>query len=455
MDNVKIFAAKLWKQRFWVLASTISLFGLIFLFLVTSHLKDNAKTRSNAINSAKNDIFRVTSIPDHPNEEFHKEQEEINKLLENAVGEAWEQKWEDQKGILDWPEILGPPFLGIVEPLRPIERNFPLTPDQDWEEPLRVHQRVAYADYISEELPDLAETVRATWNVATGTRNNEEELGMVHWDPANQQEIQDKYFQWPKRRNRQPTTLDVLYAQEDLWVLEALTKIIAETNRDSDARHNLIIKDIDFIQIGRMAGMPASDILFLAPAEGEDNPRESDARETDSYETRGREVTTEGELKDHPAEGRYVDKNYLPLPAQLLWEAGESNEAETAYLAVAKRMPIRMGLVMDQREINRLLIACGNSPLTVEVRQVRINPSSSAGTTDQGRETSRSSSESGTSLSSEGISSYDVPIEIYGIIYVFNPVDNPKLRPEESDSEAEAQENASPAQPSADEDSAR
>src|SRR5690606_27773451 len=74
-----------------------------------------------------------------------------------------------------------------------------------------------------------------------------------------------------------------------------------------------------------------------------------------------------------PAEGRYVDMNYEPIPPQRLRAAFTSNDPNEAFLAVAKRMPIRMHMVVDQRYLNRLLAECGNSNLIVEIRQVRIN----------------------------------------------------------------------------------
>ena len=47
---------------------------------------------------------------------------------------------------------------------------------------------------------------------------------------------------------------------------------------------------------------------------------------------------------------------------------------DQAYLAVAKRIPLRMRVSIDQRHINKLLVECANSELTVEIRQLMINP---------------------------------------------------------------------------------
>lgn len=73
------------------------------------------------------------------------------------------------------------------------------------------------------------------------------------------------------------------------------------------------------------------------------------------------------------AEVRYIDEKLKPIDANRLRSALTSTNPDDAYLKVAKRMPIRLQLQMDLRKINRLLAECGNSRLPVEVRQVRLN----------------------------------------------------------------------------------
>jgi hypothetical protein len=50
-----------------------------------------------------------------------------------------------------------------------------------------------------------------------------------------------------------------------------------------------------------------------------------------------------------------------------------SRSPEDALLAVAKRMPVRIRVGIDQRKLNVFLAQCGNAKLPLEVRQVRIN----------------------------------------------------------------------------------
>jgi hypothetical protein len=124
----------------------------------------------------------------------------------------------------------------------------------------------------------------------------------------------------------------------------------------------------------------------------------------------------EGDPSANPLdEGRYLDADGKVAPP---------GQAATQQF---KRMPVFLKLMMDQREINRFLVECSNSPLLIEVTQVRMNPSHGQGNSSKaavpggqpaaGRPTS-------TPTESE---SYELPVEIAGIIYIYNPPDKSKL----------------------------
>ena len=197
-----------------------------------------------------------------------------------------------------------------------------------------------------------------------------------------------------------------------------------------------------------------------------------------------------------PANFRYVDNEYSPLTAQRIRDAMREGRPEDAFLVVAKRMPVRLRLVVDQRRIHRLLAEFGNSLLPVEIRQVRVNPPTGGagfgggmggygggmgyeggmmggmmgggmmgGMMDGGTMGGGMYDEYGGGMGGEsgydeyggdsygGMSGmgyggegygtmagggrgrrevgmttrYDVPVEVYGIIYIYNPVDRNKL----------------------------
>ena len=121
---------------------------------------------------------------------------------------------------------------------------------------------------------------------------------------------------------------------------------------------------------------------------------------------------------------------------------------------------MRLRLSIDQRQLPRLLIACANSELTVEVRQVRLNPTDDGSLSLMGglpggessripgRESYGPSRELGLgpmgALGPMGEADaafsqfpYDVTAEIYGIVYLYNPVDKRALGIEEPAADAE------------------
>ena len=156
---------------------------------------------------------------------------------------------------------------------------------------------------------------------------------------------------------------------------------------------------------------------------------------------------------DDPAEGRYVDEHYKPLSASQLRQVMSDFQAvdpSLAYLAVAKRVPVRFRVKLDQAGLDRLLTECANSPLTIEVRQVRINPTDTGAmdifTMPRGGEGDmkrRGGPPSRIQLEGPGLgvgqntlsgadaidaqSTTDVTAEIYGIVYIYNPVDEQVL----------------------------
>ena len=95
---------------------------------------------------------------------------------------------------------------------------------------------------------------------------------------------------------------------------------------------------------------------------------------------------TGGQTRD-PADQRYVsfaaDKEFESVIGADLRSAIKNISAANAVDAIAKRIPIRMRLKMDPNHLHTLIEACGNANLMLEVYQVRLNtpaaPSSGSG----------------------------------------------------------------------------
>jgi hypothetical protein len=76
-----------------------------------------------------------------------------------------------------------------------------------------------------------------------------------------------------------------------------------------------------------------------------------------------------------PYHGRYLDVNFEPLSAQLVRSILTAQElpSEHLELIVAKRVPVRIALRMDERKIPDFMTAAANSPFAFEINQIRLN----------------------------------------------------------------------------------
>ena len=159
------------------------------------------------------------------------------------------------------------------------------------------------------------------------------------------------------------------------------------------------------------------------------------------------------------ADGRYVDEQYQPLKAARLRGSLTSRDPQDALLAVAKRMPVRMRFKLNQQRLHRVLAECGNSRLPVEIRQVRINRPAAAGGgegfNDMGGGMPGGSgapaggggsppgvfggsndgmggmfgggARAGSSVADASIDPNLIDVEIYGVVYIYNPVNKSQL----------------------------
>jgi hypothetical protein len=302
---------------------------------------------------------------------------------------------------------------------------------------------------------------------------------------------------------RPPNLLEILYAQEDYWVLKALMEVISRTNKGATGQFNAAIKEIEFIRFGKDVQSAIGRIdtpmaepdpnAPMEPGATESEGRMDEGRMTpgppggsmpgappDSYAASGQRPELEsgepgpggGLASNDPARGRYVDSSYAALDPTVLRKV-MTTPAEAApeehFLAVAKRIPVRMRVKIDQKKLYTLLLECANSELTLEVRQLRVNPSNDtdmSGMMSEGygmpnstrpgppgesrRESSSFASSGGQGYSGIGStmdgpmsdvdqhSRTDVTVEIYGIIYIYNPVDKVILKEPDAGGEAPA-----------------
>lgn len=514
------------KKIFWIVAALITVASLFIWFRASGRLQTERETNKRSIVSKFSGLDSIKSNnPTHPNEDTHVKMQGLIDGLKEDLEEAWKLQYERQKGVLTWSDELGVDVVANFSAKTPIEWKVPY-PGQSASEkqqleakfkirlveaPLRY--REIYKIYAKKQLPKLAIKINAEWlpkevgggggadegelsggragEAANGGNTSDESKSMVKWSSLSQNEIL-KRFSWT---NRTPTTAEVMYAQEDLWVINQWIEVIARTNRGADARYNAAITEIISIELplqGRGIALAGRLRLPGGGFSGESSGGESGGGDMMSGmmgaagsggegASGGMEGMTGGgegggggedgeNSKDtnqkvtDPIDRRYVDRQFQPLEAARLRAAlnPDNTVPEDAYLAVAKRYPTRIRLKMDMRRLPDLLTACGNAALTIEVRQVginslanKVNVGGSGGGGMDGMMGGAGMSgiggggeEGGTEMA--GMSGmmgggggggggfrnlqarvdefpYMETVEIYAIVYLFNPVDENRL----------------------------
>lgn len=425
MDKVKHFLRASGKHLFWILCGLITFMTLGMWYVGTASLASQTLADRKKIEAAEQQAGAIAAEKNHPNQTYHIQMDQLINNYKGNLRDLWQRQYDEQGEHLRWPVQAGPAAPGLtprfveqVVDLRPIETTVPYDPEKKELDKLKDNLKAEYVNYVkSTALPELAKIVSATWkgsDNATGGGGGGPGGGsggggyspsyaggrpgaaggsgestlldpnapkeIVYWNPENQSFLQNSRFDWRQEIGARPSTLQILYAQEDLWVLEALMKIIARANADADAPYNAVVKQIQYVKIGADAVGLSGKVLRLTP-QGANGQSPSSSEEMMAMPSAGASPSSssEGMIPGQtlgpidPAEGRYVDMNYQPITPEDLRASFTSTDPTKAFLAVAKRIPVRMHLVVDQRKLPKLLAECGNSSLVVEIRQMRIN----------------------------------------------------------------------------------
>jgi hypothetical protein len=442
MDQLKTQLAVVLKYGFWIGSALILISSLAVWYMSTATLVAETESESSRLTSTVRKISTVSSgMSEVPNEDSHKAMQEIIKQRQAEVLESWKTLYQRQEPYLVWPQHLESRFLALYEDKIPIELH--LKPTDVILEPYRK----TYRDHIKSEPAKLARVASAEWTIGereSSPDNAVRQPPVVAWSESSQKDLERELFDW---RGDIPTALEIYYSQESQWILNQLMMIIKEVNGDVTQPYLARIREINEIKIGRSVRFNAGEIGSVQGSSTSLDSISSDSPMASPTPSAWGDVGLGGDSSQasfDPAEGRYVDKNLKPISAEALRTALESNRPADASLAVAKRVPVMMRLTMDQRYIHELLAACGSADMMVEVAHVRVlgeSQSSGASSASAGSGTGGSSAFSGLGGPGSGAPRsatpaqastgdeypFDVKVEVFGIIYLYNPPDLNKL----------------------------
>ncbi len=477
MDQLKVFWAGIVKFHFWILMVVVALASFGTFYVSRQAIDQEVVSRISAVEGKYRNVSSLNGeVATHPNDFSDEEMKKSVGLMTSDVKSAWESQYNRQRGIMVWPEDVGTAeTLKKLNKFRPIEffleYSNPPKPD-----PLDLTEREVYRDYVKNVFPKIAKIVGAQWtaslNPSGGGYGGDPGFAataglapgapaptapLVIWETASQSTLQKEIVPWYDPTTP-PSTLEICYTQEDLWVLDGVLQVIKRTNGDARENFQAPIKQIEWIRLGKATRADSGEVLgaeaLLAGTAVAANPY-GGGTPLAGGSPYGGGGAAGVPMRPDPADGRYVDSDYKPVPASRLRSAMKSSAPADALFAVAKRIPVQFRVKMDPTKIASLISECGNNPLLIEVKQVRVNGKESAagatasyggafgggGGIDGG--TSGGDSGGGEAMAPADSDPYggganafaagsdsktgDVPVEVYGIVYLFNPVDIQKL----------------------------
>ncbi len=388
MDKVKHFLELARKHHFWILCGVSAVVGLIVWYMSTSQLDTEFKADQSKIAGVKSGL---NISGEQPHSDWPDGMAGETKKVRESVWKAWNELYQNQKdNVFVWPtKLLKPEFLTAAASL---EGDKPTLP-REWRE--------YYQSAVKNQVRELAKTVdAATLDESTTASANQPtpRLHKVTWD--NLQDIADS-FDWTEP----PSAWLVKAAQEELWVYQALCKIIAEMNKDATGTHDAPVNEIIELSIAYAAAEESfggqterriEEITAAPPAVANDQTSSSGGDSAmpprPTLKTRGKKNTdtrlpvAAGQTDPSAGDPDYVWKcwRYVFGTDEKKGRPMSAGDVEAAKDEEYNLMPFRLIVKVDPHYLDRLLVACRNSPLPIEVQQVRMGPQVSGGTVSGG-----------------------------------------------------------------------
>ena len=471
------------KYLFWCLCGAIAIFSLAAWWFGVGTLTTKSKANLAEIETNFKKPGQVTETfvtgNIHPNEKVNSELTKLTLDRRKTVLQAWDVLYKKHQPIYKWPEILDQKFKEFIK-------------ENPWNKEIHPDQRVEYQTKVKLELKRIiTEVANAEWPGTTNTNSSGTSFGVpprspeeaahgagtvaglgvpgvsekLLWDQADITTYINRYSWTPPH----PYTTEVRLAQEDLWVLEQLCRVIAQVNGQTPP-YQRPIKVVKKIAIEGYAldagekfqphGMNSNRILRAAPATaapmGED--AEAAAATADAGAAEGApaasarperlggnathgggealapapdaaEPPADGAPKKEPGdelyEWRYIDHKGFPLSKAQL----DSTNKNDLY----RMMPFKIQMHILQSSMPKLFEAFKEAPLTMEITQIRINPETNAASQFANMGTGRTSGSDLGGVSSGGVGTPtgllpgEVVLEIHGTAYLVQPYDEKKL----------------------------
>lgn len=424
------------RNGFWVVSSIIALTLIAGWYLASTSIDEQVSTQVRQLERSFSDmtsVRRVSAVTEedgveetvvaHPNAVTQEKMTEELKETIDAITKVWKAKREQQESLLVFPkDILGEKTFEYFNQGKTAEDFANGTVVSTTE---KTYLRT-YREQIPKQIAKIARHLRAYWKYdqelikeemmkqaeleASGDRfglmsgvdmrgldgedvvDNKRNKYAVIWNEDNQNLWQRKMIEfrdWDDNSGstQDPTILQAYILQQDIWLLEAMFNVIRKVNGEAITNDLAVIKEIDYVAFGREARANLGE-LFEAdkrlggakvPVAGESDLLGMGGGEFSGFSQSSSNTNIDDGFDINgdpsPFHGRYVNSNQEAIAAETVRStlSGTELPEENLELIVAKRVPFRLAVNMDERKINEFLAHCANSPFAFEVQQIRIN----------------------------------------------------------------------------------
>ena len=289
MDQLKLVLAEIKKYHFWVLCGIVVVVPLGLWFTSTGQLRRNTDARKGELKGEMDRVKQLETMQSPANEKTKQVIAEAHERLKDEVFAAWKYLYDEQAARNQWPRILGNEFRAHIGSLGEdgqieeydrevywtfIRKHIPtlflkemggldvrMTQEErkwyqdrvaDKKVPKTFQKKKPDADPNAKTDPNAPGAKTAPGQAAGSAKPTtiDEPTGIVDWNEADRRQMEQR-FSWDRR----PTSSQVRLAQEDLWVLEALVRIIKETNKNATSQYNAPVKTIYSLTIGQLAAV--------------------------------------------------------------------------------------------------------------------------------------------------------------------------------------------------------
>jgi hypothetical protein len=365
MDQLKDILNQAIKYRFWIVVGISALMPMIGYFVASGAIKSEAEKKVAEINSTAESIKPFTS-GEIRNNYFTDAVRAKTEKLSGTVDESWALLYERQAPLLDWPESLGEYFPAWG-------RKYPEDVDPNEIERAK--------DFYIRDYDEYAEKVYKTHNPF----NYEDGTGIVVTPPKEALLVPSKFT-----RSKPPSLGQIWDAQEKLWLQRTVLDVIRTVNKNAADWDSAQIKQILSLSVGNAVAqdqmsLVAGQYLEKSPEplpEGSEEAGEAEAVDdgygfggyggqpgTGDYESEYGGGAMEGMMPGYGPGGGYGGMGTGDASGPIKFIVGsEEEEPPSQY----RLFPIHVKLLVDQNDIPDVLAAFQNSPMTIDVREVRI-----------------------------------------------------------------------------------